>query len=54
MALHYKIPYPRLTNVIPGSTGEKPETVMPPYMHSYDDVGRAKAGISQRRPEYEE
>lgn len=33
--LHYKIPYPRPTNVIPGATGKDPQVVTPVYLHSY-------------------
>lgn len=53
VALHYNIPYPRLTNVVHGSTGAAPETVMPVYMHSYDEhAGTGR--IPQRAPVYED
>ncbi len=32
---HYGIAAPRHANVIPGSTGEKPEMIQPVYMDSY-------------------
>lgn len=33
--VHYKIPYPRPINVIPGATGKDPQVIMPVYLHSY-------------------
>lgn len=35
--IHYKIPYPRPVNVVPGATGKDPETVTPVYLHSYKE-----------------
>jgi len=39
IGLHYGIPYPRLTNVIPGATGKSREAVLPAYMDSYESHG---------------
>lgn len=33
--IHYKIPYPRPINVIPGATGKNPTFITPVYLHSY-------------------
>lgn len=35
VGVHYKNPYPRFTNVVPGATGEKPDAVNPLYLDSY-------------------
>lgn len=55
MGVHYKIPYPRPTNVIPGATGKDPDAVMPVYLHSYRSSNEAQC--SRRKtsiPVYEE
>lgn len=54
-AVHYKIPFPRPTNVAPGATGKDPETVLPVYLHSYR-TGNAmlQTGKPKRAPVYED
>lgn len=51
--IHYKIPYPRPTNVIPGATGRDPAVVTPVYLHSYgENTHKRRRNISA--PVYEE
>lgn len=33
--IHYRIPYPRPVNVVPGATGKDPCAVTPVYLDSY-------------------
>lgn len=56
-ALHYKIPYPRPTNVAPGATGKDPEVVTPVYLHSYKHESGGSSQTrsrAQKAPVYEE
>lgn len=54
--VHYKIPYPRPINVVPGATGKDPVVVTPVYLHSYGSVGSSAASRrkGQRAPVYDE
>mmetsp|Transcript_35942 Transcript_35942/g.143667 ORF Transcript_35942/g.143667 Transcript_35942/m.143667 type:complete len:99 (+) Transcript_35942:260-556(+) len=51
LALHYKIPYPRPSNVSPGATGKSKETPRPAYMSSYDELND-KIASSKKMPQY--
>lgn len=55
-AVHYKIPYPRPINVIPGATGRNPSVVTPVYLHSYQQNSEASRGRARRvkAPKYDE
>lgn len=54
-AIHYRIPYPRPTNVAPGATGKDPQAVTPVYLHSYaSGAARRNTGTVRRAPVYDE
>lgn len=56
--VHYKIPYPRPVNVVPGATGKDPEMVTPVYLDSYKTKDSMSSKNIRRRgptpPVYEE
>lgn len=51
--VHYKIPYPRPTNVVPGATGKDPEVITPVYLNSYQQVQIMNRKTTRKKPEYE-
>ncbi|CAN8066774.1 unnamed protein product [Agarophyton chilense] len=48
--LHYKIPYPRPTNVVPGATGKDPEVITPVYLDSYKQTQSVNRKAAREKP----